>query len=177
MLERAEDAAARGAPVRALLAGAGTATDARHAVAPRSDGRCLQAAVEQAVARAGAVPAEVDHVNAHGTGTPQGDRVEAAVLGRLFGPGRPPVTSAKGVTGHTMGAAGAIEAALTVLTVQRRTIPPTANYRTPEPGGPALDVVAGAPRPRRIRLALSVSAGFGGHNTVLAFVPAAAGRW
>lgn len=173
VLERREDAAARHAPVRALLTGHGATTDARYAVAPRPDGRWLRAALEQAVERAGAVPREVDHVNAHGTGTPRGDLAEAAALADLFGTEGPPVTSAKGVTGHTMGAAGAIEAALTVLTVQRQTIPPTANYRTPQPGTAAVDVVAGAPRPRRIELALSVSSGFGGHNTVLAFTPSA----
>lgn len=173
VLERNEDAAARHARVRALLAGHGATTDARHAVAPRSDGRCLRDALEQAVTRAGAVPGEVDHVNAHGTGTPLGDLVEASVISELFGPDGPAVTSAKGVTGHTMGAAGAIEAALTVLTVQRQLIPPTANYRSPQPGTAAVDVVAGAPRPRRIELALSASCGFGGHNTVLAFTPSA----
>ena len=172
VLERAADATARRAPVRALLAGHGSTTDAHHAVAPRPDGRCLRAAAEQALNRAGAVPADVDHVNAHGTGTQLNDGTEAAVLRELFGPGGPTVTSAKGVLGHTMGAAGAVEAALTVLTVQRGTVPPTANFRTPDPGTSDLDLVYGAARPQEVGLALSNSSGFGGHNVVLAFAPA-----
>ncbi|MGI5346993.1 beta-ketoacyl-[acyl-carrier-protein] synthase family protein [Streptomyces sp. CA-250714] len=176
VLERAADATARHAPVRALLAGHGSATDAHHTVAPRPDGRCLRDATRQALARAGAAHADVDHVNAHGTGTPLNDRTEAAVLRELFGPDGPTVTSAKGVIGHTMGAAGAVEAALTVLTVQRQTAPPTANFRTPDAGTSDIDIVHEAARPQPVELAVSNSCGFGGHNVVLAFAPAATAR-
>ncbi|MEU3217570.1 beta-ketoacyl-[acyl-carrier-protein] synthase family protein [Streptomyces sp. NPDC006971] len=171
VLERAADAAARGAPVQARLAGYGLAADAHHPVTPDPEGRGLRLATAQALRSAGATAAEVGHVNTHGTGTLLNDRTEAAVLARLFGADGPSVTSAKGVLGHTMGAAGAIEAALTALTVAHGRIPPTANFHRPDPGSPALDLVAGAPRDRPVPLALSNSLGFGGHSTVLAFRP------
>lgn len=170
VLERAVDAAARRAAARALLVGHGSSTDAHHAVAPRPDGRWLRDAIQQALAGAGAAPADVDHVNAHGTGTRLNDRTEAAVLRDLF-PAGPSVTSAKGVTGHTMGAAGAIEAALTVLTVQRGIVPPTANFHRPDADTADVDVVEDVARHQRVELALSTSCGFGGHNAVLAFAP------
>ncbi|MBB5866922.1 3-oxoacyl-(acyl-carrier-protein) synthase [Allocatelliglobosispora scoriae] len=97
------------------------------------------------------------------------DTAEAAVLGRVLAGRHPPVTSAKGVLGHTMGAAGAIEAALTVLAIQHQLVPPTANFTRPGPDTRDLDVVAGAARPHRIELAVSNSFGFGGQNTALAF--------
>ncbi|MBO8192209.1 beta-ketoacyl-[acyl-carrier-protein] synthase family protein [Streptomyces oryzae] len=176
VLERAADATARHAPVRALLAGHGSTNDAHHPVAPRPDGRCLRDATGQALEQAGAVPGDVDHVNAHGTGTPLNDRTEAAVLRELFGSDGPAVTSAKGVIGHTMGAAGAVEAALTVLTVQRQTVPPTANFHAADAGTEDVDIVHGAARPQSVRLAVSNSCGFGGHNVVLAFAPGPTSR-
>ncbi|WP_374936932.1 hypothetical protein [Streptomyces sp. Ru73] len=142
-------------------------------MAPDPEGRGLGRAVREALRTAGATPDEVDHVNAHGTSTPLNDRVEASALHAHFSAGPPSVTAPKGVTGHTMGAAGAVEAALTVLTVEHRLVPPTANFLRAGPGTDTVDVVSGAPRPQRIRLALSNSLGFGGHNTVLAFRPAA----
>ncbi|MFE0764465.1 beta-ketoacyl-[acyl-carrier-protein] synthase family protein [Streptomyces smyrnaeus] len=172
VLERTADAAARRASPQAVLAGHGSTTDAHHAVAPRPDGRCLREATQQALARAGAAYGDVDHVNAHGTGTPLNDSTEAAVLSELFGPEGPAVTSTKGVTGHTMGAAGAVEAALTVLAVRRQTVPPTANFHRADAGTSGIDVVHGAARQRPVELAVSNSCGFGGHNVVLAFAPA-----
>lgn len=172
VLERHADATARGAAPRALLAGHGTAADAHHPVAPDPAGHGLRRALHHALESAGATPRDVDHVNAHGTGTPLNDRVEAAVLHRVFGASPPSVTATKGVTGHTMGAAGAIEAALTVLTVERQLAPPTANFRRLGPDLDEVDVVHADPRPHPVRLALSNSSGFGGHNTVLAFRPA-----
>ncbi|MDF4251985.1 beta-ketoacyl-[acyl-carrier-protein] synthase family protein [Streptomyces sp. WMMB303] len=172
VLERAADAAARRAPVRALLAGHGSSTDAHHTVAPEPAGRQLRRAAEQALDRAGAARADVDHVNAHGTGTPLNDRTEGAVLQSLFA-GGPAITSTKGVTGHMMGAAGAVEAALTVLAVQHGTVPPTANFHGADPGARELDLVHRAARSRPVGLALSNSCGFGGHNVVLAFASAA----
>ncbi|ONK11337.1 beta-ketoacyl-[acyl-carrier-protein] synthase family protein [Streptomyces sp. MP131-18] len=169
VLERERDARARGARPRARVAGQGATSDAHHIVKPDPGGRGLAAALRQALAAAGAAPADVAHVNAHGTGTPLGDRVEAGVLAEVL-PHRPPVTSTKAVTGHLLGAAGAVEAALTVLAVERRLIPPTANLAAPSPGID-LDLVT-TPRPRRLPLALSVSTGFGGHNVALAFAEA-----
>ncbi|MFJ5098260.1 beta-ketoacyl-[acyl-carrier-protein] synthase family protein [Streptomyces sp. NPDC088557] len=173
VLERAADATARGAPVRAHLVGAGSAADAHHAVAPHPGARGLEAAVRLALTEAGAEPGDVDHINAHGTGTPLNDRAEALLVTRLHPGAAPPtVTSAKGALGHTMGAAGAVEAALTVLTVQHGQVPPTAGFHTGDADTSALRLVTGCALRQRVRLALSHSAGFGGHNTVLAFRPA-----
>ncbi|MFK0191557.1 beta-ketoacyl-[acyl-carrier-protein] synthase family protein [Kitasatospora sp. NPDC090308] len=168
VLERAADAAARRAPALARLAGWATTSDAHHPVAPDPAGRGLRVAVTLALRAADAGPEQVDHVNAHGTGTPQGDRVEAAAIRDLFARTPPSVTSAKGALGHTMGAAGAIEAALTVRTLLTGTVPPTANHDAPGPDTAGIDLVTGAPRRHAPRLALSHSIGFGGHNTVLA---------
>ncbi|AIV33750.1 beta-ketoacyl-[acyl-carrier-protein] synthase family protein [Streptomyces sp. R1] len=167
VLERPADAEARGATVRARLVGHGASADAHHVTAPDPEGAGAQRAMEAALAQAGVSGRDIDHVNAHGTSTPLNDAVEAAVLGRLLGDGAT-VTSTKGVLGHTLGAAGAIEAALTVLSVERSTVPPTANLRRQDPAVD-LDVVAGAPREQKVELAMSNSFGFGGQNAVLVF--------
>ncbi|MFF0668680.1 beta-ketoacyl-[acyl-carrier-protein] synthase family protein [Streptomyces tendae] len=167
VLERAADAEARGATVRARLVGNGASADAHHVTAPDPEGAGALRAMEAALAQAGVTGRDIDHVNAHGTSTPLNDAVEAAVLGRLVGD-RATVTSAKGVLGHTLGAAGAIEAALTVLSIERSTVPPTANLRRRDPAVD-LDVVADAPREQKVELAMSNSFGFGGQNAVLVF--------
>jgi len=172
VLERRRHAEARGARLLALLAGHGSTSDAHHPTAPHPEGAGLRAAIEAALADAGAHADDVDHINAHGTSTPLNDRAEAAVIRALFAARHPPVTSAKGALGHTMGAAGAVEAALTVLTIARGTIPPTANFEAPDDTTAGIDVVTGVPRNQRPGLALSHSLGFGGHNTVLALTPA-----
>ncbi|MEV1021054.1 beta-ketoacyl-[acyl-carrier-protein] synthase family protein [Streptomyces sp. NPDC050264] len=165
ILERPEYAAARSAPRAARLIGYGASSDAHHLVAPHPEGRHAERALRAALAEAGVSPGDVDHVNAHGTSTPRGDAVEAAVLARVF-PHRPPVTSAKGALGHTLGAAGAIEAALTVLALRADLVPPTAGLTDPDP---ALDIdaVAGTARPLASTVAVSNSFGFGGHNAVV----------
>ncbi|WP_308342457.1 beta-ketoacyl-[acyl-carrier-protein] synthase family protein [Streptomyces sp. MW-W600-10] len=167
VLERAEDATARGHRGRALLAGYGATSDAHHPVAPDPQGagavRAIQAALEDAAADAD----EVDHVNAHGTSTPLNDAMESAVISHVLGP-RPVVTSTKGVTGHLLGAAGAVEAVLTVRTLEEALVPPCANLHEMSEGID-IDVVTGRPRHHPVRLALSNSFGFGGHNVVLAF--------
>ncbi|PCG86531.1 3-oxoacyl-ACP synthase [Streptomyces sp. WZ.A104] len=169
ILERADHAAARSVRPTALLAGYGATGDAHHPTAPHPEGAGLRAATGEALARAGRTPGEVDHINAHGTSTALNDAVEATAIRKLYGcGGGPSVTSAKGVLGHTMGAAGAIEAALTVLSIARATVPPTANFTTPDDATAGIDIVRTAARPQRVRLALSHSLGFGGHNTVLA---------
>ena len=168
VLERTADAQARGARARARIRGFGASSDAHHVVKPSPDGAGLAAALREALARAGASAEDVSHINAHGTGTPLGDRVEAAVLADLF-PHRPLVTSTKAVTGHLMGAAGAVEAALTVLAVEQGLVPPTANLDDLDPAV-ALDIPTKC-REKRLQLALSVSTGFGGQNAVLAITP------
>jgi 3-oxoacyl-[acyl-carrier-protein] synthase II len=165
VLERAADARARGARTRARIAGYGATADARHPTAPDPEGIGLAAAIRAALADAGAAPGDVGHLNAHGTGTPRGDAAEAAAFARAL-PHGPPVCSVKGVTGHTMAAAGAIEAVCTVLAVEQGLIPPTANLKRLDPAL-GLDVSPDPVR-RRIDLALTNSNGFGGHNVVLA---------
>ncbi|MEU2870501.1 beta-ketoacyl-[acyl-carrier-protein] synthase family protein [Streptomyces olivoreticuli] len=172
VLEREGDAAARAASVHARLTGYGVSSDAHHPVAPDPEGKGLELAIRRALTAAGADCADVDHINAHGTSTPLNDRTEAAVLHRLFHAAPPSVTAAKGVIGHTMGAAGAVEAALTALTIEHQLVPPTANFHRTEPGTAPLDLVHARPRRQHIGLALSNSCGFGGHNAVLALQPA-----
>jgi 3-oxoacyl-(acyl-carrier-protein) synthase len=170
VLESTAHARARSAPVRAVLRGYGASSDAHHTTAPHPEGRGAEQAVRAALADAGLSPAAVHHVNAHGTATPLGDAVEAAVLRRVF-PAAPPVTACKGVLGHALGAAGAIEAAVTVLALQHQTVPPTANFRQGD-DGLDLDVVAGRARTVPMETALTTSFGFGGHNAVLVFATA-----
>jgi 3-oxoacyl-[acyl-carrier-protein] synthase II len=167
VLERAADAWARGVRPLALLAGYGASADAYHPVAPDPVGRGAESAIHSALMDADASTQDVEHVNAHGTSTPAGDRIEAETLRRVLGD-RPSVTSVKGVTGHTLGAAGAIEAAITVLTLTRGVVPPIANLTKPG-DGIEVDLVAGAARTQSPRFALSESFGFGGQNAVLAF--------
>lgn len=168
VLERQEHAYARGAVPRALLAGHGSTSDAHHYVAPEPEGRGAEAAMRAALADAGLCPADIDHVNAHATSTPAGDLAEARSLSRLFRGDGPPVTALKSLIGHSLGAAGAIESAITVLTLQHQRIPPTANLERLDPAID-LDVVHKAPRDVRMRAALSNSFAFGGHNSVLVF--------
>ncbi|MFE2033746.1 beta-ketoacyl-[acyl-carrier-protein] synthase family protein [Streptomyces scopuliridis] len=166
VLEREPDARARGAEPRALLAGAGATTDAHHPTSPHPSGAVAQRAVEVALRDAGWSPYDVEHVNAHGTSTPLNDATEAALISRVY-PHRPPVTAPKGVLGHCMGAAGAIEAGLTVLTLQHGVVPPIANLDAPAVEFD-IDCVTKQPLRRRIDRAVSHSFGFGGHNAVLA---------
>lgn len=170
VLERETDARARGAKVRAKIAGYGASADAYHMTAPDPEGTGVLQALRTALTEAGAMPDEVDHVNAHGTSTPLNDAVEARVLRKLLGEGSA-VTSTKGVVGHTLGAAGAIEAALTVLAVEHATLPPTANLERQDPGID-LDIVTGTPRERKVEVAVSNSFGFGGQNSVLVITSA-----
>ncbi|MFI7386652.1 beta-ketoacyl-[acyl-carrier-protein] synthase family protein [Streptomyces sp. NPDC049813] len=165
VLERAEHARARGATVRARLAGYGSSNDAFSPVAPDESGAGIELALRSALADAGVAPADIGHVNAHGTSTVLNDLVESAALHRVLGDG-PLVTSTKAMTGHALGAAGGIEAALTALALESRLVPPTVNLRRPDPRVP-VQVVAGAARPARLDAAASTSLGFGGHNAVL----------
>jgi 3-oxoacyl-[acyl-carrier-protein] synthase II len=165
VLERPAAASARGATVRAFVSGYGASADAHHATAPDPDGAGAESALRAALADAGRDPTMVDHVNAHGTSTPLNDVAEARMIRRVLG-GRPVVTSVKGTLGHALGAAGAIEAAATVLTVQHSLVPPTANLDSQDPAID-LDVVTKSARQSAVEVAVSNSFGFGGQNAVL----------
>ncbi|SEC79762.1 3-oxoacyl-[acyl-carrier-protein] synthase II [Amycolatopsis tolypomycina] len=167
VMERADDAGDR---ARALVRGYGTTCDAHHATAPDPEGAGIERALREALADAGVEPSAVDHVNAHGTATPMNDVVEARMLRRVLGE-RPAVTSTKGVTGHTLAAAGAIEAAYTALAIQHGEIPPTANLEHQDPEID-VDVVHGTARAGAVDVAVSTSMGFGGHNAALVLTPA-----
>jgi len=166
VLERAADAEARGRRGYALLAGYAASGDAHHAVAPDPSGRGAERAVRGALEVAGVPASAVDHVNSHGTGTELNDAAEAALISRCF-PHGPSVTSAKGSLGHLLGAAGAVEAALTALTLSSGRIPPTAGLTDPAPEAATLNLVTGTSLDHHPALAVSHSFGFGGHNTAL----------
>jgi beta-ketoacyl-acyl-carrier-protein synthase II len=166
VLERADDAAARGATVRARVLGYGASADAHHITAPDPEGVGVGLAITSALKDAGITASEVGHINAHGTSTPLNDAAESKVIRRVFGDDAPPVTSTKGVTGHSLGAAGAIEAAFSALTVQHGVMPPTANLDKQDPEID-LDVVSGAPREAAVDVVMSNSFGFGGQNGVV----------
>jgi 3-oxoacyl-[acyl-carrier-protein] synthase II len=170
VLERRADAVARSAPMHAVLLGFGASADAHHITAPEPNGAGMELALRMALADGDLAAADVDHVNAHGTSTPLNDATEAAVLARVLGD-RPAVTSAKGVTGHTLAAAGAIEAIYTALALRDQVVPPTANLTDLDPRV-SVDVVAGAERPTPMRVAVNTSLGFGGFNAALAMAAA-----
>lgn len=168
VLERFDNAVARGADVLGEVAGYGMTCDAHHITAPVEDGSGAVAAIEMALADAGLPAAAIGHVNAHGTSTPQNDSAEAAAIAKVFGPGAVPVTSGKGVTGHLIGAAGAVEAVATLLAIESGLVPPTANHlHTDLP----VDVVAGEARSIERAPAVSTSFAFGGHNVALVLAP------
>ena len=168
VLERRQDAAARGAEILAVFLGAGQSTDAHHITAPATDGAGAARAISEALDQAGVEPGSVDHVNAHGTGTLPNDAAEAAALHAVLGRRTEscPVTSIKGAVGHTLGAAGGIEAVAAVLTLRSGLVPPTVGLEEPDPAL-ALDLVRGAARRMDVRVVLSNSFGFGGANAVL----------
>ncbi|GAB2701145.1 beta-ketoacyl-[acyl-carrier-protein] synthase family protein [Kitasatospora kifunensis] len=166
VLERAADAEARGRRAYARLLGYGATSDAHHLTSPDPAGHWAELALRQALDDAGVDASDVALINAHATSTPQGDAIEARVIDRVFGRG-PAVTSTKGVTGHMLGAAGAVEAALTALSVAQGVIPPTANFRSGDADAADIDIVHGAVRQTPVPLAVSNSFGFGGHNAVL----------
>jgi 3-oxoacyl-[acyl-carrier-protein] synthase II len=170
VLEDLDHARRRGARVYAELLGAASTADAHHITAPAPGGNGAAACMELALADALVGPADVGHINTHGTSTPLNDLAEAQAIEKVFGSPSPPVTSVKGVTGHALGGAGAIEAVATVLTIDRRQIPPTAGYEQPDPEI-HLDVVHGEGRPWDPAPALSNSFGFGGHNGCLVIGP------
>jgi 3-oxoacyl-[acyl-carrier-protein] synthase II len=166
VLESAAHARARGARAYAELAGHATTTDAFHVTAPEPHGEGMARAMRQALAHARVTPAEVGYANAHGTATPQNDRIEARALGEIFGDGRLLVSSTKSMIGHTMAAAGSLEAIATILALVHGLVPPTANLATPDPDI-AFDCVPNVARAAPIACAISNSFGFGGQNVTL----------
>jgi len=173
VLEEWDRAVARGAKIYAELAGAASTADAHHITAPLPDGSGAVACMEHALADAQLEAPSVAHINAHGTSTPLNDLSEARAITKVFGEPGPPVTSTKGVTGHALGAAGAIEAVASVLTIANRLIPPTYGCDQLDPEIP-LDVVRREARAWEPGPVLSNSFGFGGHNGCLVVTPAPA---
>ncbi len=172
LLEELEHARARKAHIYAEVLGAASTADAYHITAPAPGGEGAVACMELALADAGITPADVAHINAHGTSTPLNDLAEAEAIEKVFGLPGPPVTSIKGVTGHSLGGAGALEAVASILSVDRGLIPPTAGLEEQDPEI-RLDIVTGAARPFVPGPVLSNSFGFGGHNGCLVFGPVA----
>ena len=168
VLEDLERARARGARIYATLAGHGMTTDAYHVTAPHPDGEGMVRAMATALERARLAPKAVGYANAHGTATPQNDRIEARAIREVFGPGQLLVSSTKSMIGHTMAAAGALEAVATVLALVHEVVPPTANLETPDPDV-AFDCVPRVAREAAVEYAISNSFGFGGQNVTLLF--------
>jgi 3-oxoacyl-[acyl-carrier-protein] synthase-1/3-oxoacyl-[acyl-carrier-protein] synthase II len=165
VLESEATARARRARARAFLAGYGTAADAHHLTAPHPEGLGLQVAIDHALGSAGLSPADIAFINAHGTGTRENDRVESLLFRRVF-PGVP-FGSTKGATGHTLGAAGAIEAAFTIAALERGLVPASRGFAQPDPELPAQPIAGNTPVSGRA--ALSQTLAFGGNNSVLVF--------
>jgi 3-oxoacyl-[acyl-carrier-protein] synthase II len=171
VLESLEHARARGAEIVCEVRGYGASSDAYHLTDPDPSGRWQLAAMRQALAEGGLAPGEVDYVNAHGTSTATGDPVEVSAIRQLVGDERAAevrVSSTKSMHGHAMGAAGGFEAVLTALAIREGAIPPTINLDELDPDCAGVDHVANEARRGPVRVALSNSFGFGGHNAVLA---------
>jgi 3-oxoacyl-[acyl-carrier-protein] synthase II len=170
VLEEYEHAKARGAKIYAEVAGYGLAGDAYHITSPAEDGDGGFRAMRAAIKDAGIVASDIDYVNAHGTSTPMGDEIELGAVTRLMGNHAPNLTmsSTKSATGHLLGAAGAIEAAFTVLAIRDQIAPPTINLENPSIET-EIDLVAGKAKPMAINVALSNSFGFGGTNASVVF--------
>ncbi|MCS5685859.1 MAG: beta-ketoacyl-[acyl-carrier-protein] synthase family protein, partial [Acidimicrobiales bacterium] len=172
VLEDWEMAEARGADILAEVLGGASTADAHHITAPSPGGTGAITCMRLALEEAGVEPHQISHVNAHGTSTPLNDMAEAVAMAEIFGADGPLVTSTKGITGHALGAAGAIEAVAVVLSMDKGLIPPTAGYATPDPDMPVMDLVTGAPAPWEPGISMSNSFGFGGHNGSVVLAPA-----
>jgi 3-oxoacyl-[acyl-carrier-protein] synthase II len=170
ILEELERARRRDAPILAEIVGYGMSGDAFHITAPSEDGEGAVRVMANALADAGLRPEQIDYVNAHGTSTPVGDRIEALALKRCFGEHarKLAVSSTKSMTGHLLGGAGGLEAGITVLAIRDQVVPPTINYEFPD-AECDLDFVPNQKRPMKIEYALSNSFGFGGTNGCLIF--------
>jgi 3-oxoacyl-[acyl-carrier-protein] synthase II len=170
VLEEYEHAKARGAKILAEIVGYGMSGDAYHITAPDVTGNGAIRVMKNAIADAGLTANDIDYVNAHGTSTPAGDRAEASAVKTTFeGNDHLVVSSTKSMTGHLLGAAGGLEAGITILALRDQIAPPTMNYFEPDPEITGIDFVPNKPRPMEINYALSNSFGFGGTNGSLIF--------
>lgn len=170
ILEAESFARARGAHIYAELAGYGASDDAFHITAPSEGGEGAVRAIKTALRKAQCAPSDVHYVNAHGTSTPMNDRLETEALKTVFGDyaHQVPVSSTKSMTGHTLGAAGVIESIACLKSIEQGVVHPTINYETPDPDCD-LDYVPNVARQHKVDVALTISAGFGGHNAALIF--------
>ena len=170
VLESLEHALGRGADILAELAGFGSTSDAGHPVQPEENGTSAAEAMQMALNDAGVLLEQVDHINAHGTSTPLNDTLETVAIKRLFGDSayNIPVSSTKSMIGHSLGAAGSLDAAACVKTITEGMIHPTVNYENPDPTCD-LDYVPNQPRAKDVQVALSNAFGFGGQNACLVF--------
>ena len=167
VLESYEAATARGAKILGVVAGCGELADSFHRTRSSPDGKPIIGCMRNAIADAGLTPDDIDYINAHGTGTPENDKMEYLGISAVFGERAKqiPVSSNKSMVGHTLSAAGAVEAVFTLLTLEHQRIPPTINYEVPDPAI-LLDVVPNEARDARVSHAMSNSFGFGGQNVV-----------
>jgi beta-ketoacyl ACP synthase len=168
IIETEEHAKARGANILARIMGAGITSDGYHIVAPDPNGEQAGHAMTRAIQLAGLQPSDIDHINAHATGTQVGDVAEAKAINNAVGTHRPAIYAPKSALGHSVGAVGAVESILTVLALRDGVLPATLNLRNLDPEID-LDVVAGEPRPGNYQYAINNSFGFGGHNVAIAF--------
>lgn len=168
VLESLESATARGAKILGVLAGCGELADSFHRTRSSPDGKPIVGCVRNALADAGMEVEQIDYINAHGTGTPENDKMEYLGISTVFGERakQVPVSSNKSMVGHTLSAAGAVEAVFSLLTLEHQRIPPTINYDVPDPAIP-FDVVPNKARDARVTAVMSNSFGFGGQNASL----------
>jgi 3-oxoacyl-[acyl-carrier-protein] synthase II len=171
VLEELDHARGRGATILAEIVGYGATADAAHITLPAPGGIGAVQAARRAFAKAGVGPGDIDHINAHATSTPEGDRAELQAIRAILGDraGDVPVTANKSMIGHTLGAAGAIEAIVTILSIRNGCVPPTINLDDPDPEADGLDLTPNRAASHDIEIALSNSFGFGGQNTALIF--------
>ena len=162
----------RGAEILGEILGSASTADAHHITAPAPGGSGAVSCMQIALDDAGITPAEVGHINAHGTSTDKNDAAEATAIAKVFGTdGGPLVTSTKGVTGHALGAAGALEAVAVLMAMKHRLVPPTAGLETVDPDLPSIGYVMGEAVPWEPAPSLSNSFGFGGHNGTIVIGP------
>ncbi|WP_426958189.1 beta-ketoacyl-ACP synthase [Muricoccus radiodurans] len=166
VLEDYDAAKARGAKIIGLISGCGERADSFHRTRSNPDGRAIVGAMRNALADAGLEPGQISYVNGHGTGTPENDKMENFGMRAVFGENAPPISSNKSMIGHTLSAAGALEAAFSLLAIRDGRLPPTINYDDPDPNI-TLDVVPNVARDAQVRHVLSNSFGFGGQNVCL----------
>jgi 3-oxoacyl-[acyl-carrier-protein] synthase II len=168
VLESYESAMARGATILGVVAGCGELTDSFHRTRSSPDGKPIIGCMRKTLADAGLEPEQIDHINAHGTATPENDKMEYNTTAVVFGDYLPkiPVSSNKSMVGHTISAAGAVEAVFSLLTLEHQRIPPTINYEVPDPAI-LFDVVGNKARDARVTAVMSNSFGFGGQNASL----------